>query len=567
MTILKKNATFDLRRILGPSSKMHRSWLRCEMKSNPKTLGETATAALVLGTILAVGFVLPAAAQDTPRRGGVLNFAVHSDPSSYDGHREESSAVMHNLAPFYNLLVRADPDDTNKIIPDIAESWTSSNDGLTFTFKIRQGVKFHDGSPLTSADVKATYEKIIFPPKGVVSRYKGIYSAIKAIEAPDPSTVIYRLSKPSGAFINIMANPWSWIYKADIITKDPTWYEKNILGTGPFILVEHVSGSHVEGKRNPDYWDKGRPYLDGFRTTIIKSTSARVAAVRSGRVDIEFRGFTPQQRDAVMGTLGDKGVVQQSVMDCALWVAANHDKKPLDDKRVRRALTLALDRWEGSKVLSKITLVKDVVGMFPPGTTFATPTEELVKYAGMSRDAEASRKEARRLLKEAGAEGLKLNFHNRGIPMPYEAMGIWLIDQWRKIGVDVTQHWIEPASYFKIVRRGDHELAIDFNCPFITEPEVTLQKFLSVDKSPSNYSRYTDPVLDELFEKQSRATDLNERKKYVQQFEKRVMDEEARSLITHLWRRIIPHWSKVRGWKPSPSLYTNQSHDRVWLSE
>jgi peptide/nickel transport system substrate-binding protein len=331
--------------------------------------------------------------------------------------------------------------------------------------------------------------------------------------------------------------------------------------------VEHVRGSHVVGKRNPDYWDKGKPYLDGIRAVFIKDTGARVAAIRSERAMIEFRGFAPKARDDLVKALGPKITVQESPWDCILLVAINHKRKPFDDKRVRRALTLALDRWEASRVLSQIAIVKEVAGVQVPGTQFATPPEELAKLAGYGKDINASRAEAHRLLKEAGAEGLSFTFKNRGIPMPYEPLGIWLIDQWRKIGLDVKQEVIEPAAYFKVLRAGEHEVAMDFQCGYIVDPDLDLYKFTSTEKNPANYGYYNDPVLDDLYQKQGRATDPEERKKYIRAFEKQLLDEEAHYLMTLQWHRIIPHNAKVQGWKITPSHYLNQQLDTVWLSE
>src|SRR3989475_3873799 len=149
--------------------------------------------------------------------------------------------------------------------------------------------------------------------------------------------------------------------------------------------------------------------------------------------------------------------------DCALLVAMNHEKKPFDDKRVRRALTLALDRYQGSQALSKIAIVKEVAGVQVPGTPFATPPAELEKLGGYWRDINKSRAEARRLLKEAGvADGFAFTFKNRGIPMPYEPVGIWLIDQWRQIGLNVKQEVIEAAQYYAELRGGNFEVAMDF---------------------------------------------------------------------------------------------------------
>ena len=304
--------------------------------------------------IIAAALATPAAAQDKPRYGGELIFAVPSEPPSYDAHREETFGVIHPLAPHYNTLLRPDPNDrlATKVVGDLAESWTISKDGRTYTLKLRHGVKFHDGSEMTSKDVKASYDKIIFPPAGVASDRKGEYLDVEAVQALDPYTVVFRLKWPSGSFLMSLASPWNWIYKADILAKDMRWYETHVMGTGPFVFVEHVRGSYWVGKKNPSYWDKGKPYLDGYRAIFIKDSAAQVAAVRGERAHIQFRGFSPAERDSLVQALGPKITVQESPWDCALLVAMNHEKKPFDDKRVRRALTLALDRYQGSQALS-----------------------------------------------------------------------------------------------------------------------------------------------------------------------------------------------------------------------
>lgn len=505
----------------------------------------------------------------TPRNGGELIFPVPSEPPSYDGHREETFGLIHPIAPFYNTLLRVDPTDPGgtKPYPSIAESWAESKDGLTYTFKIRTGVKFHDGSPMSSRDVKASYDKIIFPPAGVGSSRKGQYADVESVSAPDPATVVFKLKHPSGSFIASLLSPYNFIYSADKLAKDPHWYEKNIMGTGPFTFVEHVKGSHVVGKKNPNYWDKGLPHLDGFRAIFIRSSSAQVAAVRGERAHIQFRGFTPADRDSLKAALGNKITVQESPWDCILMVAFNHDKKPFDDKRVRRALSLALDRHQASVALSKIAIVQSVAGVQVPGTPFATPPAELNQLAGYWTDIGKSRAEAKRLLKEAGAEGLSFTFKNRGTPMPYEPLAVWLIDQWRQIGVNVKQEVIEPAAYYTPLRAGDYQVAMDFQCGYIVEPDLDMYKFLSADRNPANYGRYTDRVLDDLYDKQSGATNVDERKKYIRAFEKRVLDEEAHYLMTLQWHRIVPHSSKVHGWQITPSHYLNNTLDTVWLSE
>ena len=200
-----------------------------------------------------------------------------------------------------------------------------------------------------------------------------------------------------------------------------------------------------------------------------------------------------------------------------------------------------------------------------PGTPFATPPEELTKLAGYWRDIEASRQEARRLLKEAGAEGLTFTFKNRGIPMPYEPLGIWLIDQWRQIGLTVKQEIIEASAYHPMLKRGDFEVAMDFQCGFIVEPDLDLGRFLST--SDANYGKHKDKVIDDLYLKQSRAADPEESKRNIRAFEKRLLDEETHVIYTLQWNRIMPHSSRVKGFTITPSHYLNNQLDTVWLTE
>ena len=509
-------------------------------------------------------------AQETPHRGGELTFVVPVEPATLDGHREGTFALIQPAAPHYNTLLRTDPADRTgtKVIGDLAESWTITDGGRLYTLKLRRGVRFHDGSELRSKDVKASYDKIIAPPPGTASARKGEYGAVEAVEAPDPLTIVFRLKWPSGSFLSALASPWNWIYKADILAKDMRWYEKNVMGTGPFLFVEHVKGSHWAGKKNPNYWDNGKPYLDTYRAVFIRDSAAQVSAIRGERAHIQFRGFTPTERDTLVQALGPRIVVQESPWDCALWVAINHERKPFDDKRVRRALTLAVDRYEGSQALGRIAIVAKVAGVMVPGTPFAATSAELEQVAGYSREIAKSRAEAKRLLKEAGVpEGFSFTLTNRGIPMPYEPVGVWLIDQWRQIGLNVKQDVMESAQYFAAIRGGSYQVGMHFRCGYIVEPDLALYQFQSREVSQDNYGRYTDKVLDDLYERQSRTTDPAERKRLIREFEKRLLDDETHYIPTLQYHRIIPHSAKVRGWTITPSHYINQQLDTVWLAQ
>jgi peptide/nickel transport system substrate-binding protein len=510
----------------------------------------------------------PAVTPAPPRAGGELTFVVPGEPPSYDAHREETFALIHPAAPHYNTLLRIDPLDPTgtRVVEDLATSWTVSPDKRTYVLKLRRGVKFHDGSEMTSRDVRASYQKIISPPPGITSVRKGEYLQIETVQAPEPYVVAFKLKWPSPSFIHSLASPWNWIYKADILERDVRWYEKNVMGTGPFVFVEHVKGSRWIGRRNPDYWDKGKPYLDGYQALFIREDAAQLSAIRSGRAHIQFRGFSPAQRDDIVGGLGRQITVQESPWNCGLVVAINHDKAPFSDRRVRRALSLALDRYTAAEVLSKSAIVREVGGVQVPGSPFATPPSELMKLAGYSRNVRESKSAARRLLAEAGVpQGFAFVLKNRDVPMPYQYIGTWLVDEWRRIGLKVHHEIQDSSRYFNDLRAGNFELSTDFQCGYVVDPDLDLYKFQSRDRSDANYGRYTDPVLDDLYVRQSRTIDPEQRRRYIRAFEKRLLDEEAHYIYTLQWHRIMPHSSRVRGWTITPSHYLNNQLDTVWL--
>ena len=188
----------------------------------------SAVFAVVLGI---VGFVLPALADEEPKHGGTLNYMIPADaPPSFDGHRETTYATVHSAAPFYSVLIRINPENpssTTNFVCDLCTEMPQPTDGgKTYTFKIRDGVKFHDGSPLTAYDVAASWNEIIHPPEGVTSARESFYVMVDRVEAPDPATVMFHLKFATGAFLPALADPYAWIYKKEVLDKDPHWYEK-----------------------------------------------------------------------------------------------------------------------------------------------------------------------------------------------------------------------------------------------------------------------------------------------------------------------------------------------------
>ena len=531
--------------------------------------------ALVVGLSLALWAGGPAAAQtETPQTGGILNFVVGSKIPSYDAHMESTFGMIHPIRPFYSLLIRVNPDNPQSptdFVCDLCDGDvpTATNDGLTYAFKIRQDVKFHNGEPLTAADIKATFDKIVFPPEGVPSTRKAFFSSVDSITVPDTYTVVFNLKYASGAFIPALAAPYNFVYsKKDLDTNGYAWHQTNINGTGAFTFVEHKPGAYVEGKKYANFHVKGRPYLDGFKAISAPKMAVRLQAIRGGRAGIEFRGFPPKARDDLVAALGDKIVVQESDWNCALQFLPNLRRKPFDDVRVRRALTLAVDRREGSKYLSQIAIVKTVGGIVFPNHPLAATEEELEQIAGYWPSIEKSRTEARRLLKEAGAEGLEFVLTNRGVDQPYRVVGTWLIDQWKKVGLKVTQNVLpSPAFYDAVRKKHDFDVTVYFNCQSIVNPLADVSGYQSDDIAGNNYAGYQDREMDKLFDAMNRSNDPAEQRRIMRAYEKRALDDQAYQLITLWWYKINPHRSYVKGWKIAPSHYLNQALDNIWLDK
>jgi peptide/nickel transport system substrate-binding protein len=506
------------------------------------------------------------------KRGGIFTFMIPADaPPSFDGHREGTFATLHATAPFYSVLIRINPDNPSSTTDFVCDLCTvmpqPTDDGKTYTFKIRDGVKFHDGSPLTAADVAASWEEIIHPPKDVLSVRESYYAMVDTVEVPDPTTVVFRLKFATGAFLPALADPFTFIYKKEILDKDPRWYEKNILGSGPFKFAEYETGRAMKGVRNPDYYRKGLPYLDGFTAIYAEKQAVRVDAIRADRAAMEFRGLPPSARDELVKALGDKLVVDESDWNCGSLVQPNHKKKPFDDARVRRALTLAIDRWRGAPALSKIANVRTVGGIVFPGSPLAATKEELQQLAGFWPDIEKSRAEAKRLLKEAGAEGLSFELLNRGVDQPYKFVGTWLVDEWSKIGLKVTQRVVPTGPHLDAMRNGNFEVVSLANCHGVANPLLDVDAYLPSSVYAGNYGYYEDQAQVELYNKMLRETDFAKQRALMREFEKHSIDTEAHGIWVLWWNRIIPHPSYVKGWKISPSHYINQDLATVWLDK
>ncbi len=287
----------------------------------------------------------------------------------------------------------------------------------------------------------------------------------------------------------------------------------------------------------------------------------------SDRAAIDFRNLPPAARDELVAALGDKVTVQESDLNCGNLITPNQKRKPFDDARVRRALTLAVDRWNGAPALAKIAVVRTVGGIVFPGTPLAATKEELEKIAGFWPDIGKSRAEARRLLQEAGAAGRGFELLNRELDNPFKYLGSGLVDEWSKVGLTVRQRIVPVGPWFEAMRSGNFDVTLEGNCQSVINPVIDIQKYLPRSVFTENYGNYEDQHEIDLYQKVLHETDPAQQRVLLRAFEKHVLDDQANESFVLWQHRIVPHRTYLKGWKISPSFYVNQDLATVWLDQ
>lgn len=463
--------------------------------------------------------------QETPKTGGTYSFAVTlGDPDTLDCHATNSIASLYRLAPQYSLLLKYDPNNYPSIIGDLAESWTISDDGLTYTFAIRSGVVFHDGSTLNSTDIKASFDRLKTPKDGTISVRQSHFLDIASIEAPDENTFVVKLSKPNSSMLEVFAGPYNCIYSAEQLASDPDYPAKKVNGTGPFRFESQIAGAEWNARRFENYFVKGKPYVDAVKMLNMPKPAA-INAMSAGQVPGIFPSLSQADVDRIKSARGDNVVTFDAINTTVMFgVAFNTAKPPFNDIRVRQALNLAIDRRTGSKFLAKIASANGFGTLMRPGSDWERDEAEIESIPGFSKDVKASREEARRLLKEAGMEDLKFVFLNWNRFTP---IGVFLIDQWRQIGVQVTQETLDVGAFFKRQKTDDYTVVFDAIAEYSDDPTLRFSKLISVGKNPTNLTRIEDPIFDELYEKQKRTLDKKERIGIVRDLEDHLMKQAA----------------------------------------
>lgn len=277
-----------------------------------------------------------ARAQGTPKRGGTLRAAFSADPAGFDPQRGPSGMSHVVIEQVYSTLMALDPDA--KPYPELAESYDVSSDGLQYTFKLRDGVVFHNGDPLTADDVKFSFDRLRAKDSGY--SYGSQVETIDSVNVVDKLTVRFRLSKRTGPFLVYMAFPGSSIVPKKLVESGHDLNAKPV-GSGPFKFVSYEPRSAVKFERNEHYFQAGKPYFDALEYRLISDTTALADALMSGEVD--FTNEVPPKDWATVQ--GNADLKTQTVEGSRFyWLLPNNTVKPMDNPKVRQAIGLAIDR-------------------------------------------------------------------------------------------------------------------------------------------------------------------------------------------------------------------------------
>jgi len=521
-----------------------------------------------------------AEAQETPspvrpdpaaKRGGTLRYAVHNAPAHFDVHQSGTVANIGPQSPMYDTLLRRSPKDGQTIIPDLAWKYDITPDGKRYTFHLRKGVKFHDGADFTAEDVKATYDRIAHPPKGVVIPRTPLFATVGDIVVLDPHKIEFRLTeaRPKSYMLGAFASGWNIIVRKKTLDENQGNLRQvmNYPGTGPFRHVQRKDKEIWIQERNPDYWNKGLPLVDKLEIYhFLPFTPELGATFLSGRVDYArlLDPVTWRKAKEMPGVTAAN--FNQSVIQ-AFWM--NMEKnKALADKRVRRAIHLAMDRP------TLIEVVKDaapmqVGGFVYPFHEMSTPRAELEKKLGYQKDVKPAVQEARKLMQAAGyGQGLKnLDFCVRDIPT-FKLWAVAIQAMLKEhLNIESNLRVVQTSVWFDEAQAGNFDLAISAIVSTLMDPSDIFSAWYGKG-GPQNYSRWTNPAFHDLAAQVDRELDDNRRKTLVRKAEEILEDDPP--LIPVAYEQIYDaYYNRVRGQNPSTffGIYDVVRWDNVWMAQ
>ena len=512
-----------------------------------------------------------AAPEPNPKHGGVARLGIPNRPPHFDIHQSGTFFNIGAQGCMFDNLIRRDPRDGGKtIIPDLAHSWEIAKDGKSYTFHLRQGVQFHDDAELTADDVKATFDRIVKPPEGVSIPRSILFRAVSEITARDKYTVEFKLAEPRPIdfMMSALASGWNVIVRKKTLEDNNYNLRKVVVypGTGPFRSVRRVENEVWVMEKNPNYWNKGLPYLDGIEFYHVLPFSPEMAsAILSNRVDYVLATDPVTFRKAKTMPEISIDTHYQSVVH-ATWI--NNKKKPLDDPRVRRALHLALDQ----RVL--VEVVKDVApmitgGFIYPFSEFAAPKEEFEKRLGHQADPTAAIKEAKELMAAAGyANGINgLDYLVRDIAifkLWSQAIQAMLKDA---LNVQCNLRTVVESVWFEDAASGHFDLAIGAIVSTLVDPSDYFNAWYGKN-GPQNYSFWDNKEFQALSAQIDQEVDPAKRLPLIHQAEA-IMEQDP-PLLPIAWETIHTVWySYLKGLRPQGAfgVYDMVREDTFWLDK
>jgi len=521
-----------------------------------------------IALLLALAPIRPAAAQ---KAGGVLKVYFFDSPASMSIHEESTIAGQGPMMGVFNNLVMYDqsvPQSGMKsVVPDLASAWSWDEAGTELTFKLRRGVKWHDGKPFTARDVKCTWDLLQGKASETlrVNPRKEWYRNLDTVLVKADDEVTFKLKRRQPAFVALLASGFSPVYPCHVPAAE---MRRRPIGTGPFKFVEFKPNELIRVARNPNYWKPGRPYLDGIEYTIIKNPSTGVLSFVAGTVDMtspyflqvpmlaDVKAQAPQATCVLVSTN-----VQRNVM-------INREAVPFNKPELRRAVAMTLDR---PAFIDTLTQGKGSIGgvlLAPPEGVWGMPADLMQKLPGYDPDVAKNRAEARKIMEEAGygpGNRLKLKVSTRNIA-PYRDPAVILLDQLKRIYIDAELELLDTTAWYPKVRRRDYSIGANLTGNGIDDPDQTFYENYACN-SESNYDGYCNPKIDELFDQQSMEIDQEKRKKMVWDIERRLAEDVARPVLYHsrsgtCWQPYVKNYVPMIN-----SIYNGLRMEDVWLDK
>jgi peptide/nickel transport system substrate-binding protein len=506
-----------------------------------------------------------------PKQGGILRIYHRDSPGSASIHEGATYSVNVPFMPVFNNLViynqSVAQNSLDSIVPDLAESWAWSADKKTLTFKLRQGVKWHDGKPFTSADVKCTFDMLMGKSQQKLRQNprKSWYDQVADVTTNGDFEASFNLKRPQPSLLALLASGYTPIYPCHV---SPAEMRTHPIGTGPFKFVEFKANESIKLTRNPDYFKEGLPHLDGIEFTIITNRSTAILAFVAGKFDMTFptEVTIPLLKD--VKNQAPNAVCVVAPINVSTNIIVNSSNPPFDNLDIRRALALALDRKAFISILFEGQA--DIGGSMQPAPEglWAMPKEMMETIPGYGPDINANREEARKLMQKAGYGPDKrpqIKVSTRNIPI-YRDPAVILIDQLKTIYIDAELEVVDTAQWFPKVARKDYALGLNLTGNAVDDPDQSFYENYSCG-SERNYTNYCNKEIEKLFDQQSEETDLDKRKKLVWDIDKKLQEDVARPIIFYgrsgtCWQPYVKGVTVMVN-----SSYNGYRYEDVWLDK